>query len=90
MKRPTAVNHLRRALGLAWACLAAALVTQGARAADVPGNTLRSIDVQSMAGGKQVQLTLHLSGPAPEPMSFSIEKPARISLVLPGTSLALS
>ena len=89
MKRPTAVNHLRRALGLAWACLAAALVTQGVRAADAPGNTLRSIDVQSMAGGKQVQLTLHLSGPAPEPMSFTIENPARISLDLPGTTLAL-
>jgi type IV pilus assembly protein PilQ len=89
MKRSTAVNHLRRALGLAWACLAAALVTQGVLAADAPGNTLRSIDVQSMAGGKQVQLTLHLSGPAPEPMSFTIDNPARISLDLPGTTLAL-
>ena len=89
MKRPIAVNHLRRALALAWACLAAALVTQGARAADAPGNTLQSIDVQTL-GGKQVQLTLHLSGPAPEPMSFTIDKPARISLDLPGTTLALA
>src|SRR5712675_1185058 len=87
MKRPT-VHHLRSALGLAWACLAAALVTQGAQAADAPGNTLQSIDVQTLAG-KQVQLTLHLSGPAPEPMSFTIDKPARISLDLPGTALAL-
>ena len=87
MKRPT-VHHLRSALGLAWACLAAALVMQGAQAADAPGNTLQSIDVQTL-GGKQVQLTLHLSGPAPEPMSFTIDKPARISLDLPGTTLAL-
>jgi len=87
MKRPT-VHHLRSALRLAWACLAAALVTQGAQAADAPGNTLQSIDVQTLAG-KQVQLTLHLSGPAPEPMSFTIDKPARISLDLPGTALAL-
>ena len=87
MKRPT-VHHLRSALRLAWACLAAALVTQGAQAADAPGNTLQSIDVQTLAG-KQVQLTLHLSGPAPEPMSFTIDKPARISLDLPGTTLAL-
>ena len=87
MKRPT-VHHLRSALGLAWACLAAALVTQGALAADAPGNTLQSIDVQTLAG-KQVQLTLHLSGPAPEPMSFTIDKPARISMDLPGTTLAL-
>jgi type IV pilus assembly protein PilQ len=89
MKRPTAFNHLRRVLALAWACMAAALVTQGARAADAPGTTLQSIDVQAQ-GGKQVQLTLHLSGPAPEPMSFTIDKPARISLDLPGTVLGLS
>jgi type IV pilus assembly protein PilQ len=87
MKRPT-VHHLRSALRLAWACLAAALVTQGAQAADAPGNSLQSIDVQTLAG-KQVQLTLHLSGPAPEPMSFTIDKPARISMDLPGVTLAL-
>ena len=87
MKRPT-VHHLRSALRLAWACLAATLLTQGAQAADAPGNTLQSIDVQTLAG-KQVQLTLHLTGPAPEPMSFTIDKPARISLDLPATALAL-
>jgi type IV pilus assembly protein PilQ len=88
MKRPYAVHYLRSVLALALSCLATAFVMQGARAADAPGNTLQSIDVQTL-GGKQVQLTLHLSGPAPEPMSFTIEKPARISLDLPGTALAL-
>ena len=91
MKRPTAVHHLRSAVGLALTCLAAVLVMQGAQAADAPAaaaNTLQTIDVQTI-GGKQVQLTLHLSGPAPEPMSFTIDKPARISLDLPGTALAL-
>jgi len=88
MKRPT-VHNLPGVLALAWACLAAALLSPGARAADTPGNTLQSIDVQAQ-GGKQVQLTLHLSGPAPEPMSFTIDKPARISLDLPGTTLALA
>ena len=92
MNRPTAVHHLRSALGLALACLAAALVMQGAQAADAPAsapaNTLQSIDVQTI-GGKQVQLTLHLAGPAPTPMSFTIDKPARISLDLPDTALAL-
>ena len=87
MKRPT-VHHLRNAIRLAWACLAAALVTQGAQAADAAANSLQSIDVQTLAG-KQVQLTLHLSGPAPQPMSFTIDKPARISMDLPGTTLAL-
>jgi type IV pilus assembly protein PilQ len=88
MKRPYAVHYLRSVLALALSCLAAAFVMQGARAADAPGNTLQSIDVQTL-GGKQVQLTLHLSGPAPEPMSFTIDKPARISLDLPGIALAL-
>src|SRR5258706_16253885 len=86
MKRPNAVHYLRSVLALS--CLAVAFVMQGARAADAPGNTLQSIDVQTL-GGKQVQLTLHLSGPAPEPMAFTIENPARISLDLPGTALAL-
>jgi type IV pilus assembly protein PilQ len=63
------------------------LAATGAHAADA-ANSLQSIDVQSV-GGKQVQLTLHLSGPAPEPVSFTIDKPARISLDLAGTSLAL-
>jgi len=88
MKRPYAVHNLRSVLTLALSCLAMAFVMQGARAADAPGNTLQSIDVQTL-GGKQVQLTLHLSGPAPQPMSFTIDKPARISLDLPGTALAL-
>ena len=39
--------------------------------------------------GHQLQLTLHLSGPAPEPLSFTIDNPARISLDLPNTTLAL-
>jgi len=51
-------------------------------------DTLQSIDVQKLTGN-QVQLTLHLSGPAPEPLAFTIDKPARISLDLPNTTLGL-
>ncbi len=51
-------------------------------------DSLQSIDVQKLTGN-QVQLTLHLSGPAPEPLAFTIDKPARISLDLPNTTLAL-
>lgn len=88
MKRPT-VQHLRSVVTLAITCLAATLLaTTGAQAADAPANTLQSIDVQTI-GGKQVQLTLHLSSPAPVPMAFTIDKPARISIDLPGTTLAL-
>jgi type IV pilus assembly protein PilQ len=49
---------------------------------------LTAIDVQPLPGA-QVELRLRLSGPAPDPMSFTIDNPARISLDLPNTTLAL-
>jgi len=49
---------------------------------------LESVDVQTLSSN-QVQLKLHLSGPAPEPLPFTIDKPARIAFDLPNTSLAL-
>ena len=58
-----------------------------ARAADPL--KLESIDVQTLAG-QQVQLKLHLSGPASEPLPFTIDKPARIAFDLPNTTLALA
>ncbi|MFO1400414.1 MAG: type IV pilus secretin PilQ [Steroidobacteraceae bacterium] len=84
MNRSIAVNLLRGAWGLALSCYVAVAAAQDA----APATQLQSIDVQKL-GGKQVQLTLHLSGPAPEPLSFTIDKPARISLDLPNTGLAL-
>jgi type IV pilus assembly protein PilQ len=50
---------------------------------------LEAVDVQTLSG-QQVQLTLRLSGPAPEPMPFTIDKPARIAFDLPNTTLALA
>jgi type IV pilus assembly protein PilQ len=52
------------------------------------GLKLEAIDVQTLPG-QQLQLRLRLNGPAPEPLSFTIDRPARISLDLPGTGLAL-
>jgi type IV pilus assembly protein PilQ len=87
-----------RWLAVAWT--AGMLVAVSARAAEgtadasaapaaaAATNTLQSIDVQTL-NGNQLQLTLHLSGPAPEPLAFTIDKPARISLDLPNTALAL-
>jgi len=57
-----------------------------ALAADQPA--LQAIDVQPLAG-QQLQLTMRLSAPPPQPMSFTIDNPARISFDLPGTTLAL-
>src|SRR6185437_17181694 len=60
--------------------------SQPAHAADAP--KLESIDVTPLPG-QQVQITMRLSGPAPKPLSFTIDNPARISFDLPNTSLAL-
>ena len=49
---------------------------------------LESMDVQT--SGQQVQLKLHMSGPASEPLPFTIDKPARIAFDLPNTTLALA
>ena len=78
-------------LAIAWAAgMLVALSVRTAVAADAAAtpNTLQTIDVQTLSSN-QLQLTLHLSGPAPEPLSFTIDKPARISLDLPNTALAL-
>jgi type IV pilus assembly protein PilQ len=50
--------------------------------------SLQSVDVQPLPG-QQLQLIMHLSGPAPQPLSFTIDNPARISFDLPGATLAL-
>jgi type IV pilus assembly protein PilQ len=50
---------------------------------------LETIDVQTLSG-QQVQLKLHMSGPAPEPIPFTIDKPARIAFDLPNTTLGLA
>src|ERR1700733_12432066 len=88
MIRLTPLNRIRSALAtLLAALIVGSTLLSPARAAD--GNTLTAIDVRPMAG-QQLQLTLKLSGPAPQPTSFPIDDPARISIDLPGTSLALA
>jgi type IV pilus assembly protein PilQ len=77
---------LRTTMG-AMAFVALAAVSLSARAADPV--QLTSIDVQTLSG-QQVQLKLHMSGPAPEPLPFTIDKPARIAFDLPNTTLALA
>jgi type IV pilus assembly protein PilQ len=69
-----------------WWLLALGLSATAVRA---QGNlTLEAIDVQALPG-QVVELRLRLSGNAPEPQSFTIDDPARISLDLPNTSLGL-
>jgi type IV pilus assembly protein PilQ len=88
MIRLNPLNRIRSALAtLLTALIVGSTLLSPARAAD--SNTLTAIDVRPMAG-QQLQLTLKLSGPAPQPTSFAIDDPARISIDLPGTSLALT
>jgi len=72
------------AFGVMFVALAA--ISFGARAADP--NKLEAIEVQTLAG-QQVQLKLRMSGPAPQPLPFTIDRPARIAFDLPNTILAL-
>ncbi|MGB6452184.1 MAG: AMIN domain-containing protein, partial [Steroidobacteraceae bacterium] len=71
--------------------LAVAALTLGAFSAPLraaESRALQSIEVQPLAG-QQTRLTLHLSAPAPQPLSFTVDNPARISIDLPDTALAL-
>src|ERR1700712_5355340 len=77
---------IRTAVIGAMAILALVVTTLTAQAADPL--KLESIDVQT--SGQQVQLKLHMSGPAPEPLPFTIDKPARIAFDLPNTILAVA
>ena len=86
MKRQSPTN--RTLATLAWltvACALGALSSAAASAADA--TKLQAIDVQTLPG-QQLQLTMRLSGPAPQPLSFTIDNPARISFDLPNVALA--
>ena len=69
------------------AAVAAGLMASAAHAQGTP-NKLESIEVQNLSG-QQLQLTLHHSAPPAEPVAFTIDNPARISLDLANTALAL-
>jgi len=85
-----ASSLFKRILGTAaWVMIAGALaVVPGTPALAQDQLSLQAVDVQPLAG-QQLQLTMKLSGPAPQPLSFTIDNPARISFDLPGTTLAL-
>ena len=87
MKRHSPTN--RNLVTLAWltvACALGALWSTAASAADP--EKLQAIDVQTLPG-QQLQLIMRLAGPAPQPLSFTIDNPARISFDLPNIALAL-
>jgi type IV pilus assembly protein PilQ len=88
MNRTIAVHQLQRLRRWALSLAVLALTVPAVHAADAGSNRLQSIDVKPLAG-KQMQVTLHMQSAAPQPLSFTIDKPARISLDLADASLAL-
>ncbi|HEX2139891.1 MAG TPA: type IV pilus secretin PilQ [Woeseiaceae bacterium] len=87
--RPATGTAFRRA-GVRGAIVAQVLLMFAGLAANAQeANRLQDIQVQSLPG-QRVQLQLITSGTAPEPLSFTIENPARIALDLPETALGLS
>src|ERR1700744_3955946 len=87
MKRHNPTSRIpAAAAGVMIAGLLGILPTWPARADEGP--KLEAVDVQPLPG-QPVQLTMRLSGPAPQPLSFTIDNPARISFDLPNTTVAL-
>ena len=52
------------------------------------GTRLEKVEVQPGAGD-QLEVRLVLDGPAPQPVTFTIDNPARLAVDLPGAALAL-
>lgn len=77
------VATLLAVAGLAWA---ASLAISGEAWAQA--NRLEKVEATALPGN-QVEVRLQMSDVAPQPMSFTVDNPARISLDLPDTSIAL-
>ena len=75
--------RLSQLLGIALLGLTPALQAQA------PSRALQSIDFIALPADG-VRLNLQLSEPAPEPYSFTVETPARLSLDLPATRSAMA
>ena len=69
------------------ACVALFAFTMQAHAQGA--NRLESVQAASLPGNK-IEVTLRLSDTAPQPLTFTVDNPARIALDLPDTSVAMS
>ncbi|MGB5715631.1 MAG: type IV pilus secretin PilQ [Gammaproteobacteria bacterium] len=87
----TIKHHTRKLMrgALAAGCLFVGVIAPASAADTVTGNTLQSVDFAELPGNK-AQITLTLSKPAPAPLSFTIDNPARIALDFPNTGNGLA
>jgi type IV pilus assembly protein PilQ len=87
-------NHpgIRTCMGLVGACALTLTLLYApvafAQSTDTGHNQLQSISATKLTG-ERVQLELKLSGPAPQPLTFTVNQPARLALDLNDTSLNL-
>src|SRR5690348_354924 len=93
MNKQTLIDNLRGTgfvRGVLFSLLAAAAfgAVSPVLGDDAGHNQLLSITSEKLPGDR-VQLTLQLSGPAPQPLAFTVNQPARIALDLQDTRLNL-
>ncbi len=69
-------------IAFGWATISVAV------AQDAAPNSLDNIEVRALPGNR-IELRLVTSGPAPEPLAFTIDEPARISIDLRDTVLGI-
>jgi type IV pilus assembly protein PilQ len=82
------VGPHRTGLRLGRAAVAALAMLAAQLALAQAGTRLQKVELLPLPG-EQLQVRLLLDGPAPQPTTFDIDNPARISVDLPGTTIAL-
>jgi len=88
-RRPEAGRLHRPFRSAAFVALAGALAFAAQVAlAQAPTTRLTKVELQPQPGN-QLEVKLMLDGPAPQPVAFTIDNPARLAVDLPGTAVAL-
>jgi type IV pilus assembly protein PilQ len=83
---PRSARRPRTRAALVALAALAGIAWQGAFAQSTP--RLEKVELQPQPG-EQLEVRLVLDGPAPQPVTFTIDNPARLAVDLPGTTLAL-
>ncbi len=87
-RRPEAGRLHRPFRAAALVALAGALAFAAQVALAQEPTRLTKVELQPQPGN-QLEVKLMLDGPAPQPVAFTIDNPARLAVDLPGTSVAL-
>jgi type IV pilus assembly protein PilQ len=88
LRRPEAGPRHRPFRAVALVALAGALAFAAQAALAQAATRLTSVELQPQPGN-QLEVKLVLDGPAPQPVAFTIDNPARLAVDLPGTAVAL-